>query len=59
MRKSISDSITETIAGLNQIGVVNDTTMKNINNLCIPDTHDNKSEEVGYLHDSETEQIDF
>jgi putative transcriptional regulator len=40
MRSSIADSITKTAADLNKSGIVDDITMKNIENLCIPDVHD-------------------
>jgi putative transcriptional regulator len=37
MRKSISDSITNTIKDLNKSGLVDKVTMKNIENLCLPE----------------------
>ena len=37
MRKSIVDSITSTVKDLNKSGLVDDITMRNINNLCIPE----------------------
>lgn len=37
MRKSIIDSITNTVHDLNKSGLVDDITMKNIDSLCIPD----------------------
>ena len=37
MRKSIAESITSTIRDLNKSGLVDDITMKNIENLCIPE----------------------
>ena len=36
MRKSIAASITNTIKDLNKSGLVDDITMKNIENLCLP-----------------------
>ncbi len=40
MRKSIADSITNTVSDLNKSGLVDDITMKNIKNLCIPEVSD-------------------
>ena len=37
MRESIVKSITNTVDGLNKSRVVDDITMKNISNLCLPD----------------------
>jgi len=37
MRKSIAKSISNTIADLNKSGLVDDITMKNIENLCLPE----------------------
>jgi putative transcriptional regulator len=37
MRNSVADSITETVRDLNKSGLVDDITMKNIENLCIPE----------------------
>lgn len=37
MRKSIAKSITSTVKDLNRSGLVDDITMKNIENLCLPD----------------------
>jgi len=37
MRKSIAESITITVNDLNKSGLVDTTTMKNIENLCLPD----------------------
>ncbi len=37
MRKSIAESITSTIKDLNKSGVVDDITLKNIEQLCIPE----------------------
>ena len=37
MRKSVAKSITNTITDLNQSGLVDDITMKNIENLCLPE----------------------
>lgn len=46
MRKSISNSILNTVSDLNKSGVVDDITMRNIENLCIPDVHDYTAENV-------------
>ena len=40
MRNSIADSITSTIHDLNKSGIVDNITMRNIDNLCIPEVHD-------------------
>ena len=37
MRKSIVESITSTVNDLNKSGLVDDITMKNIENLCLPE----------------------
>jgi putative transcriptional regulator len=37
MRKSIAESITTTVKDLNKSGLVDDITMKNIENLCLPE----------------------
>lgn len=40
MRKSVATSITKTITDLNKSGLVDDITMKNIENLCLPEIHE-------------------
>ncbi len=40
MRKSIAESITSTVKNLNKSGLVEDITMKNIENLCLPEIND-------------------
>ena len=40
MRKSIAKSIKTTINDLNRSGIVDEITMKNIENLCLPDIKD-------------------
>jgi len=40
MRKSIIESITSTVKDLNKSGLVDDITMRNINNLCIPEVNE-------------------
>jgi len=46
MRKSIAKSITSTIKDLNTSGVVDEITMRNIENLCIPDVHEYSPEQI-------------
>jgi len=46
MRKSIAKSITSTIKDLNKSGVVDEITMRNIENLCIPDVHEYSPEQI-------------
>ncbi len=40
MRKSIEKSILNTVKDLNKSGLVDDITMKNIENLCLPEVKD-------------------
>jgi len=40
MRKTIAKSITETMKDLNKSGVIDKITMRNIENLCIPDVRE-------------------
>jgi putative transcriptional regulator len=46
MRKSIAKSITNTIKNLNKSGLVDDITMKNIENLCIPEVQEYTPEKI-------------
>lgn len=46
MRKSIPDSITETVRDLNRSGLVDDITMKNIENLCLPEIKEYTPEKI-------------
>lgn len=46
MRKSIADSITETVRDLNRSGLVDDITMKNIENLCLPEIREYSPEKI-------------
>ena len=46
MRKSIAESITKTIKDLNKSGVVDEITMKNIENLCLPDVQEYTPEKI-------------
>jgi len=46
MRNSISESITSTVKDLNKSGLVDDITMKNIEQLCLPEIHDFTPEKI-------------
>ena len=46
MRQSIANSITETMKDLHACGIVDEITMKNIENLCIPDVHEYSPEDI-------------
>ena len=46
MRKSISKSITSTVNDLKIIGLVDDITLKNIENLCLPEIKEYGPEEI-------------
>jgi len=46
MRKSIVDSITSTVQDLNKSGLVDDITMKNIENLCIPEVKEYSPQKI-------------
>ena len=46
MRKSLVDSIQNTVADLNKSGIVDDMTMKTIETLCLPDVHDYSPENI-------------
>jgi len=46
MRKSIADSITNTVKDLNKSGLVDDITMRNIKNLCIPEVSEYTPEKI-------------
>ena len=46
MRESITKSITSTVKDLYKSGLVDDITMKNIENLCIPDVQEYSPEEI-------------
>lgn len=49
MRKTISDSILNTVKDLNKSGLVDNITMRNIENLCIPEVKDYSPEKIIYL----------
>jgi len=46
MRKSISDSITSVVQDLNKSGLIDEITMKNIENLCLPDIPEYSPEKI-------------
>lgn len=46
MRKSISKSVTSTVADLNSLGLVEDITLRNIESLCLPDIKDYSPEHI-------------
>lgn len=46
MRDSISKSITSTIKDLNKSGLVDEITMKNIKNLCLPEVKEYSPEKI-------------
>ncbi|MFO7761876.1 MAG: helix-turn-helix domain-containing protein [Desulfobia sp.] len=46
MRESIAESITSTIKDLKKSGVVDEITMRNIENLCIPEVREYTPEQI-------------
>ena len=46
MRKSVAKSITNTITDLNKSGLVDDITMKNIENLCLPEIQEYSPQKI-------------
>ena len=46
MRKSIAESITCTVKDLHKSGLVDDITMKNIENLCLPEIQEYNPEKI-------------
>jgi len=46
MRDSIAQSITNTVRDLNKSGLVDDITMKNIENLCLPEVQEYSPEKI-------------
>ena len=46
MRDSIAESITNTVADLNKSGLADDITMKNIENLCLPEVQEYSPEKI-------------
>ena len=49
MRKSIVNSIVSTVKDLNKSGIVDDITMRNINNLCLPEIKDYPPKKIAAL----------
>jgi putative transcriptional regulator len=49
MRESIAKSITSTVKDLNKSGLVDDITMKNIENLCLPEIHEYSPEKIASI----------
>ena len=49
MRDSIVKSITNTIKDLNKSGLVNDITMRNIENLCLPEIQEYTPEKIASI----------
>lgn len=46
MRKSVAESIMNTVSDLNRSGLVDDITMRNIEQLCLPDVHEYSPEQI-------------
>jgi putative transcriptional regulator len=46
MRKSVAKSITNTITDLNKSGLVDNITMKNIENLCLPEIQEYSPQKI-------------
>ncbi len=46
MRESIANSITNTVKNLHRSGLVDDITMKNIEQLCLPDVQEYTPEQI-------------
>ncbi|MBW1650518.1 MAG: helix-turn-helix domain-containing protein [Deltaproteobacteria bacterium] len=49
MRKSIAESIVNTVKDLNKNGLVDDITMKNIQKLCIPEVSEYSPEKIIFI----------
>jgi putative transcriptional regulator len=49
MRESIVNSITSTIKDLNKSGLVDDITMRNIENLCLPEIQEYSPERIASI----------
>jgi len=49
MRESIVNSITSTIKDLNKSGLVDDITMRNIENLCLPEIQEYSPEKIASI----------
>jgi putative transcriptional regulator len=46
MRESIAKSITNTVKDLNKSGLIDDITMRNIQNLCLPEVQEYSPEKI-------------
>lgn len=46
MRKSIAESITNTVKDLHESGLIDEITMKNIENLCLPEIKEYNPEKI-------------
>jgi len=49
MRKSIAESITGTVRDLNKSGLIDDNTMKHIENICLPDIQEYSPEKIAAI----------
>lgn len=49
MRDSIAKSITNTVQDLNKSGLIDEITMKNIQNLCLPEVKEYSPEKIASL----------
>ena len=49
MRESIAESITNTIKDLNKSGLVDNITMRNIENLCLPEIQEYSPEKIASI----------
>jgi putative transcriptional regulator len=49
MRKSISESVVSTVKDLNKSGLVDEVTMKNIQNLCLPEIPEYPPQKIAAL----------
>lgn len=49
MRESIAKSTTNTVKGLHKSGLVDDITMRNIENLCLPEIHEYSPEKIASI----------
>jgi len=56
MRKSIAESITSTVKDLNRSGLVDTITMRNIENLCLPDVQEYTPEKIVSIRKKKWEQ---
>lgn len=49
MRKSIAKSISKTVNDLNKSGLIDDITMKNIENLCLPEIKEYSPQKIATI----------